>query len=238
MKKSNVWILFLCTALLLCVSVLGTMAYLTSTDKAVNTFTVGKVSITLDEADVNLQGVPVKVVDGVEQEVDTVAQADRVKGNEYHLIPGQTYVKDPTVTVKAGSEESFVRMLVTINKRTELDTIFAPTGADLLSIFNGYNSSVWAYAGETKSGNTITYEFRYAGTGGTVDASESQTDIILPPLFESFTLPGTMDGDDLATLYTNENDRLRITVMGHAIQASGFADAESAWAAFTQQVSE
>ena len=83
MKKSKVLITILCAVLLVTVSVLGTLAYLTSQDEVVNTFTVGKVNITLDEAAVN--------ADGTE-----IAGADRVKENNYHLIPGQTYVKDPT----------------------------------------------------------------------------------------------------------------------------------------------
>ena len=68
-----------------------------------NTFTVGKVEIKLDEAKVTADGIPVE-------------GAARVTANSYKLMPGTTYTKDPTVTVlKAGSEESYVRMKVTFN---------------------------------------------------------------------------------------------------------------------------
>ena len=64
--------------LLVAASVLGTLAYLTSTDKVVNTFTVGNVKITLDEADVK--------TDGTYKE----NQETRVEANEYHLLPGHS----------------------------------------------------------------------------------------------------------------------------------------------------
>ena len=96
-------LLTLCCALLLVAAgVFGTLAYLTGTDTVNNTFTVGNVKITLDEAKVNTDGTP-------------VVGADRVKTNEYHLLPGHTYTKDPTVTVKTGSDASYVRMKVTFN---------------------------------------------------------------------------------------------------------------------------
>lgn len=94
-KKTKALMLVLCAVLLVTASVLGTMAYLTSTDKVVNTFTVGKVAITLDEAKVNADGTP-------------VAGAARVKENAYHLLPGHGYTKDPTVHVQANSESSFI----------------------------------------------------------------------------------------------------------------------------------
>lgn len=94
-KKTKALMLVLCAVLLVTASVLGTMAYLTSTDKVVNTFTVGKVAITLDEAQVNPDGT-------------AVTPAERVKENAYHLLPGHVYTKDPTVHVQANSENSFI----------------------------------------------------------------------------------------------------------------------------------
>ena len=94
-KKTKALMLVLCAVLLVTASVLGTMAYLTSTDKVVNTFTVGKVAITLDEAKVDPDGT-------------AVTPAERVKENAYHLLPGHGYTKDPTVHVQANSEDSFI----------------------------------------------------------------------------------------------------------------------------------
>lgn len=218
MKKKAI-LVTIYIAILLAGSIMGTLAYLTDQESAVNTFTVGKVDIVVDEADVNPDGEPIE-------------GADRVNGNEYHLIPGKTYTKDPTLTVKSGSEESYVRMLVTVNKLKELDEIFAPDGVELLKIFGGYDAAKWIYIGESESEteNTITYEFRYFET---VDGTETKEDVALEALFTNFTLPGEITGEELNTI----ND-LTITVMGHAIQKSGFDNADDAWAAFDKQINE
>ena len=216
MKKILIGIL--CAVAVSAASIMGTLAYLTDKDSVANTFTVGNVDITLDEADVT--------PDGVE-----IAGADRVKGNEYHLIPGREYVKDPTVTIVKGSEDSYVRALVTFNCLSDLDAIFAENGgADLLDIFDGYDASVWVYEGETEdtTENTITYEFRYYKTVGTYGADDN---LELKPVFTGFTAPTFLDGEDLAKLST-----LKITVEAHAIQAETFEnDVDAAWAAFDQQ---
>lgn len=208
----------LCVAALAVVSVLGTLAYLTSQDSVTNTFTVGEVQIKLDETAVDEYG---KSVDG----------AGRVKDNEYKLIPGSTYVKDPTVTVLAGSEESYVRMFVTINKADELKAIF---GADFLpqNYVEGWDADVWVPKSISESEGTLTYEFWYNGTvDGFNDAGEA-ADVVLPALFKKFTLPGIVTGDQLKTL-----EDLKIEVVGHAIQAANFADAAEAWEGFDDQMS-
>ena len=206
--KSKALLLTLCAVLLVAASVMGTMAYLTSTDKVENTFTVGNVKITLDEAKVNTDGTP-------------VTPAERVKANEYKLLPGHTYNKDPMVTVLSGSEASYIKMTVTFSKASALDAIFAPTGADLTSIFNGYDSANWIYKGNTKdaTANTRTYEFWYKETVGAPTA-----DVALDALFDSITVPGTITNKQLDTI-----KGMTITVNAHAIQADGFADADDAW---------
>ena len=209
--KSKALLLTLCAVLLVAASVMGTMAYLTSTDKVENTFTVGNVKITLDEAKVNTDGTP-------------VTPAERVKANEYKLLPGHTYTKDPMVTVLNGSEASYIKMTVTFSKASALDAIFAPTGADLISIFNGYDSANWIYKDNTKDANadTRTYEFWYKETVGAPTA-----DVALDALFDSITVPGTITNEQLATI-----EGMTITVNAYAIQADGFANADAAWAAY------
>lgn len=211
--RNKILLLALCMAALIAVSVLGTMAYLTSTDKVINTFTVGKVDIKLDEAKVGTDG---KALTG--------NQASRVKKNTYKLLPGHTYNKDPMVTVLSGSESSYVKMTVTFSKANELDAIFAPTGADLTSIFKGYDVATWIAKGNTKdtTANTRTYEFWYKEAVGAPTA-----DVTLDALFDSITVPGTITGEQLKTI-----EGMTITVNAYAIQADGFADAAAAWAAF------
>ena len=209
--RSKALLLTLCAVVLVIATVFGTMAYLTSTDEVKNTFTVGSVAIKLDEAKANTDG-------------SLVANADRVKANSYKLLPGHTYNKDPMVTVLKGSEPSYVKMTVTFSKANELDAIFAPDGANLTSIFNGYNATNWIGKGNTKdaAANTRTYEFWYKET---VDAPDA--DVALDALFDSITVPGEITNEQLATI-----EGMTITVNAYAIQADGFANAEAAWVAF------
>lgn len=206
--KSKALLLTLCAVLLITASVLGTMAYLTSKDSVSNTFTFGKVEINLDETKVNTDGT-------------AYSPAARVKANEYHLIPGHEYIKDPTVTVKEGSEKSYIRTIVTINRQAELDAIFAP-GLDLTVFFGGYDAANWILLKETEDGNTRSYEFRYKEL-----VAAPAGDVVLDELFETITLPGSVNGEQLLTL-----EGLQIDVAAHAIQADGFADADAAWTAF------
>ncbi len=207
MKKSIALVMM--AVLLVAASVMGTLAYLTSTATVKNTFTVGKVAITLDEAEVTEYG-------------EAVTPASRVKENTYKLLPGHTYNKDPMVTVLAGSEPSYIKMTVTFSKANELDAIFAPTGgADLISIFKGYDAANWINKGNTKdaTANTRTYEFWYKEAVGAPDG-----DVALDALFDSITVPGEITQKQLETIAD-----MTITVNAYAIQADGSTDAADAW---------
>ena len=95
MKKKTLALL-LALVLVFGAAVGGTIAYLTDTDTVTNTFTVGKVDITLDEAKVTEYGV-----------IDSTANT-RVTENTYKLIPGHNYTKDPTIHVATGSEDCWL----------------------------------------------------------------------------------------------------------------------------------
>ena len=210
--KKKILVACLCVALAVLTIAGTTLAYLTSQDTVTNTFTVGNVQIKLDEAAANPDG-------------SLVPNADRVKANSYKLIPGHTYNKDPMVTVLSGSESSYIKMTVTFSKAAELDAIFAPDGATLTSIFNGYDSTNWTAKGNTKDtvANTRTYEFWYKET-----VAAPTADVALDALFDSITVPGTITNTQLATI-----EGMTITVNAYAIQADGFANADAAWAAYT-----
>ena len=93
--KTKALVLALCAVLLVVTTVFVTMAFLTSEDSVQNTFTVGEVTISLDELD----------VDDSDNDDSTT---DRDKANEYKLIPGKTYTKDPTIHVGAKSEPCYL----------------------------------------------------------------------------------------------------------------------------------
>lgn len=214
MKKFKALLVVACALLLVAASVFGTMAYLTSTDTVTNTFTVGKVNIKLDEAKVNADGTPVE-------------GADRVKENSYKLLPGHTYTKDPTVTVEAGSEASYVRQMVTVTFDKVLTDAQLATQLD--GIFTGYDAN-WVrndkkVETKTKDGakyTVITYEYRYKDK-----VAATTTDTKLPALFTEIKVPETWTNDDLAAL-----GNIEINIVAHAIQADGFTDADAAWKAF------
>ena len=231
-KHSKALLLSMCAVLLVVGSVFGTIAYLTDTEAVTDTFSVGRVGLSLDEADVIEMGQPLKD-DAV---VEKVADADRWQPadgdteQKYHLLPGHTYIKDPTVTVDAGSEESYVRMMVTVTFASALTDEQLATELD--EIFLGYDANKWIRKDKTVSDDrkVITYEYRYHTTvDGKNDAGE---DVAQPlePLFTSIAVPGEYDNDDIAFL-----GGMSISVEAHAIQAAGFDTEDAAWIAFGEQ---
>lgn len=213
--RNKALLLTLCALMLVAASVLGTMAYLTSTETVTNTFTVGQVKITLDEAKVGTDG---KALTG--------DSAERVQANSYKLMPGHVYDKDPTVTVKAGSEESYIKMVVTVSKAAELDKIFADHQiTDLTTVIGGYDSKEWTLNSTSKdtTANTRTYVFYYKST-----VSAGENDVVLDDLFETITVPGGLTNTEIETIKD-----MTITVNAYAIQADGFANAAAAWAAYS-----
>ena len=187
-SKKKVFVTVLCAAALVVASVLGTMAYLTSqTETVTNTFTVGNVAITLDENDVTPMGV---------KDTDV-----RVQGNEYKLIPGHEYTKDPTVHVTAGSEDSWLFVKVD-NGISDLEATGNTTIAEQMkakgwTLVNG-TTNVYAYEQKATAGQNIR-------------------------VFDSFTIAGD------ATVAGNAGKT--ITIEAYAIQADGFDTAAEAWTA-------
>lgn len=208
-SKKALWIAA-CAVVLLAAVTATTLAFLTDRDAVVNTFTVGDVQITLDET---------KLVNG------EVTNERTTEGNEYHLIPGKTYVKDPTMTVLANSEPAYLRMIVTINKRAELDAIFAAHNLELTDIFGGYSQN-WTLTSVERSKDNIVYEFRYRDIVSAGNADEK-----FPALFTELKVPGVVTRDEIQMIAD-----LKIEIMGEAMQAETFADADAAWVAFDEQV--
>lgn len=247
MKKKTLAML-LSTALVITTASFGTIAYLTDRAAITNRFTIGNVSIDVDEAVVTPDGEPVDSDN--DGSPDRTTEVNGEEGNTYHLMPGQTYTKDPTLTVKANSEESYVRMLVTI---THIDRLKAIANVSAGQFFlpenyvkdadgqSTWNSAVWPCVGITEGTATInagtedeatvpaaTYEFRYHTTVAGMKDGEP-ADVTLEPLFTAFTVPGELTGEQLAQLQPVE-----IRVVGQAIQKEGFDTPDLAWAEFPE----
>ncbi len=204
--RSKALLMALCAVLLVCSTIFGTLAYLTSTDAVTNTFTVGQVKITLDEAKVTEDGKP-------------VADADRVQSNEYHLLPGQTYTKDPTIHIDSKSEESYIYVKLEIVDNADLVTALQKYGLSdqVWGLLNGSVEADWTALGVTEEGGSKTYLLAYNETvKGGVD-----TDI---KLFDSITVPGKFTNADMESI-----EDLEINVTAYAVQAAGFETAAEAW---------
>lgn len=187
--KAKALALAVCAVLLVVATVCVTMAFLTSTDSVTNTFTVGNVTITLDEADVK--------TDGTYESNATV----RVKANEYKLIPGHTYIKDPTVHVAQGSEDCWLFVQVENGLADAED-------ADQATIAEQMAAKGWTLV----TGETDVYAY-----------SQKQSAGANVGVFDSFTISGTADVSSFGNATIN--------VTAYAIQADGFSTAEAAWTA-------
>lgn len=237
MKKKTIALL-LVLVMIFGISVGGTIAYLTDKEAVTNTFTVGNVKIKLTET---------KIENGVVTNDRIQGSATETIGNQYHLLPGLSYKKDPMVTILAGSEESYIRMIVTVTDCKDVDAAITEANElranaelpaiQLTDMFDGYDDEKWILKNETKTaiGNEgdyqRTYEFWYAnpiaGHADNKNDIEDQ-DNNLEPLFTTLKVPGEIDNDSLAAIA-----EMTIVVEAHAIQAAGFANAEAAWDAWT-----
>lgn len=210
----------LCAIILVVATVFGTMAYLTSKDEVVNTFTVGNVAIKLDEAKVDTNGSP-------------IAGAARVKTNEYKLMPGHTYTKDPTIHVDAASEDCFIRAKVTLTNAKEwiaIATEYADNKVE--NIIKGTDDNIWwvSQPAVDETANTVTYTFVYKNESHTDELGKriwTSTDSKDLVLFNEIAIPGGLTNDELKDVGDS-----KITVVAEAIQADGFDTETAAWAAF------
>jgi len=209
-KLRRILLTLACAVLLVSLSVGATLAYLTNTTQVVtNTFSVGNVKITLDEAKVNEYG---KLVDADNKTEDELAEgatftpADRVIANTYKLIPGHTYVKDPTIHVaeKVGTQEASEDCWLFVKIENEIASIEGDTTIVDQMTANG----TWTLV----NNETNVYAYKEIVSAG--------DDIVV---FSSFTVDGDADVADFA------GKTVKITA--YAIQADGFTTSAAAWTA-------
>ena len=233
MKNNKKLLALVCIVALLAVSAFGTLAYLTDTAAVTNTFTVGKVDIELTEAQVDENG---QAIEG----------AERVLENEYHLVPAAVFDKDPTMTIKANSEKSYVRMILNVYNADEvLKIVNDKLDGDFAGMLIGWDKETWKYVdcNHNTAADIISFEFRYETKDGdkTVDTVKGEAeDYDLPPLFEQLKIPETLDTADVEALNNSAagEKEFKMVVEGHAIQALGFESAKEAWDAFEAQYAE
>lgn len=201
MKKAL--LLVLCAALLVSATVFGTLAYLTDSEAVTNTFTIGKIKLTLDEAPVDPNG-------------DAIEGEDRVQENDYHLLPGHDYDKDPIVHVKNDSENSYVFITVE-NGIAAIES----KEAGYKSIAQQILDNGWTLL----DGETNVYYKEWFKPEAPVD---EYTDL---PVFASFKIDGTSVTADVLADY----EGAEVNITAYAIQRDVFANAAEAWAAGNAQ---
>lgn len=221
MKKKSILVAGLSIMIIASMAIAGTLAYFTNTKTANNTFTVGNVAITLNEAPVSKTG-------------DTWTadqEAARVTENTYsNVYPGAVLPKDPTVTVDANSSDTYVRVKVTVSHAAAWkDACAAHNITDLATIFGGHVEADWSRAAITESAeaDTITYVYNYVGgeNAGRLAAGETTG-----ALFTSVTIPGGFTNTELAAIGTGNG--FTMNIVADAIQAEGFNSVTAAFAAF------
>ena len=106
-------LLTLCAVALVVTSVLTTIALLTSSSGVSNVFTVGDVKISMYESKVNSKGQPVNANGEVIAEKGGAPV--KVDTNSYHLIPGETYIKDPTIYINSGEMDDMYLFVKSTN---------------------------------------------------------------------------------------------------------------------------
>lgn len=222
----------LSAAALMAASVFGTMAYLTDTEAVTNTFTVGKVQITLDEAKVDEYG---KLLDN-DNSVDTDGKnlAPRVQKNDYKLIPGYTYTKDPIIHVDADSENCYLFVKVE-NGIADIET---KTGKTIAAQMKDLG---WVKVDSNSDGKVDNADNVYVlakGKEGNPDYKYTVGGGAHVEVFKNFTVDGDSivnmpegeaapDGKfDIAKYADNQ-----IVVTAYAVQAAGFEDSKAAWGA-------
>lgn len=216
-------IILLVVALLLTVaiSITATIAYLKSQTEVVqNTFTVGKVSISLDEAKVNEDGKPVDE-DG---NVVDVADAPRVYENEYKLIPGRTYVKDPTVHVAADSQPCVLFAVLYIPPELRKVLYYSTSDHDTKYIEGQMRKHGWLPdpdyddpAGEEGEASYDVFVYNHAQAAYPGDVIH---------IFDSITVKDTATYEQLQEVDLSE---IRITVYGFQNEGTEQTDARVLW---------
>lgn len=204
--------LLLCaTAVMLVVAtVFATMAYMTSSAAVSNVFTVGNVKLHMYESRVDKDGnvVPEEGINGMKP-ADT---------NSYHLVPGASYTKDPTIYVDGDSDASYLFVRV----RNDLKSIEKQGDAEHPTILEQLKANGWLEIERASTnvdavfvyvGTPVTQdEDTFFGAGNTVEPVGGVPERKEYNVFETFTLAEKIDN---LSIYGGA----RVAIVAYAIQA-------------------
>lgn len=207
----------------------GTLAYFTDTTPAVkNTFTVGSVDITLDEAEVDPATNKFK------------ENATRIAANTYeNVVPGATLDKDPTVT-NVGKSDAWVR----IKMQFTGNSYFQQDLNDVMAVFSGIADEDETFTWKT-SLDPAKFNRVFIGYDNSLwDAKETKdkTFFATPENFVyewTFTYKNKLAKDETVKLFdavklSSDVEHISdfgMNLVAEAVQADGFDTAEAAFAA-------
>lgn len=232
MKMKNLLIGGMSLALVACISIGGTLAYLSKTSNTVtNTFTVGEGyatnALTLDET----------LKEGTKNptEISSTKRTNGTLTQEYAPVNiGDKIAKDPSFHVAAKSADSYVfakvsgvdELIAEGFKVSTADPATLVTADDINNVQNGLSTAKWVkvanedgttIAGEVKDDGKLDGYYRYVTV---VATSDTQTD--LEPLFKSVVLPANV------TEMPKLEGKMSIEVKGAIVQSDNLTEAQ-AW---------
>ena len=211
----------LCAALLVAGSLAGTFAYLTAKITITNTFTVGNVKIDLTESLVDLDGTP-------------IAGAQRVHQNEYHLVPGSTYTKDPMISIAANSEANYLFVNVKNGLSSLAMSVEEAEDRDLKTVAQQLAANGWVpLSGLTGTGGVApsnaadiyVYTFKETVDSATVKyIVPKSAEVTTIKVFDTFTVSNYVTDVQLA-----DCEGATIEITAYAVQGEGFESPVDAW---------
>lgn len=214
MKKKK---MIITAAVLAIIAVIGgTLAYFTDEDHATNVFTLGNVDIELTEPNWN-------------------------EDNAKDLIPGETIAKDPQVTVKAGSADSYIFLKVDVPTVQANTTAIAPFNLPIFTYnVEGGNNQYYRLVAEQPESDDPEYfsdenqelfgsnqnyhSYIYALTEYAGSPEETSNHLAKVkagettiPIFNSVKVTDKIGNG----IYNLDNDSYNLRVTAYAIQADG-----------------
>ena len=234
-KLRRVLLLLASAVMLVSLSVGATLAYLTDqTTEVKNTFVIGdvgfdvpdeddpKIAGPLDEALVNKYGELLNDDKQTKAEAEAAGKtwepAKRVTENTYKLIPGHSYIKDPTVHIADDSEEAWLFVKVYNHIATLEDTDGTFTYVDV----EGNEQTVTGNIAQQME--AIGWELLDADNGiwGYNNKVSANQDIVV---FAGFKLNEEIEvtnaKNELEAYVTDNNANSKVTIQAFLVQADG-----------------
>ena len=183
MKKNKKFLITIAAVvLIICCAVGATVAYIvTKTDTVTNTFTAGNIDIDLDEP-----------------------TADE---DNFIIVPGKEIAKDPTITVEANSEASY--LFVKVETTNDFNTYFDYAIADGWTALDNVTGVYWR------------------------ETTKEATDKTFTVLKDNkVTAKSDLEKDQLDAIGNNNEPTLSFTA--YAVQKDGISSASDAWAKVSQ----